>query len=64
MLLSYVECGGEENGKSGVGVDNGDKRRILQGYPIWEINGRLYPGEKNIQELERIVEAQKAQLKI
>ncbi len=43
---------------------NGDKKCILQGYPTWEINDRLYPGEKTIQQLEDIVAAQKAQLKI
>ncbi len=49
-----------------MNVDNGDgdKKHILRGYPTWEINDRLYPGEKTIQQLEDIVAAQKAQLQI
>jgi hypothetical protein len=26
----------------------------VPGYPTWEINGELYPGEKSIEELEEI----------
>lgn len=26
----------------------------MPGYPTWEINGALYPGEKSIEQLEEI----------
>jgi uncharacterized membrane protein len=31
------------------------KSRKVPGYPTWEINGKLYPGEKELEELEAIV---------
>ncbi|KAG5181373.1 hypothetical protein JKP88DRAFT_346718 [Tribonema minus] len=30
------------------------RAKDVPGYPTWEINGELYPGEKSLEELERI----------
>lgn len=32
------------------------KERGLPGYPTWEINGKLYPGDQELDELEEIVQ--------
>lgn len=32
------------------------RRRRLQGYPTWEINGALYPGEADLAGLQAILD--------
>lgn len=51
-MLDYIECD-----KYGVNTQNGlcIKKRI-PGYPTWEIDGELFPGEIDIQDLERLAE--------
>lgn len=51
-MLEYIECD-----KYGINTQNGlcIKKRI-PGYPTWEIDGELFPGEIEIQELERLAE--------
>jgi uncharacterized membrane protein len=49
--IPYIEC-------SRDGLDSQSdlcKSRNVPGYPTWEINGKLYPGEKDLEELEAIV---------
>lgn len=31
------------------------KSKKIPGYPTWEINGKLYPGEKSVEELETLL---------
>jgi uncharacterized membrane protein len=38
------------------------KERKVPGYPTWEINGELYPGEQSIEELQEVVDKVKASL--
>ena len=54
--IPYVECSKE-------GVDAQVtlcKDKKVPGYPTWEINGKLYPGEQALEELQDIVAAAKA----
>lgn len=49
--VKYVEC-------SNRGVDNQVdlcKAANVPGFPTWEIDGKLYPGEQTLEELEEIV---------
>jgi uncharacterized membrane protein len=50
--IPYIECS-----QDGVNSQNAMcKARKLPGYPTWEINGKLYPGDQEIDELEEIVQ--------
>jgi uncharacterized membrane protein len=49
--IPYIECDTD-------GLDNQRalcKIKKIPGYPTWEINNQLYPGEQSIEELEEIV---------
>lgn len=49
--FEYIECDRD-------GVDSKYKlckSRDIAGYPTWEINGELYPGEKDFGEFERLL---------
>lgn len=47
----YIECDREGvNSQYQVCRNNN-----IQGYPTWEVNGVLYPGEKDLGELERLL---------
>jgi uncharacterized membrane protein len=49
--ISYVECSTE-------GLSSQTplcKERNVPGYPTWEIDGKLYPGERELDELEDIL---------
>jgi uncharacterized membrane protein len=49
--LTYLECS-----KDGVNSQSKVcKAREVPGYPTWEINGKLYPGEQELDELEDLV---------
>lgn len=50
--IDYVEC-------DRYGVKSEYKlcrQKRIPGYPTWEIEGQLYPGEIEIDELEKIVD--------
>jgi uncharacterized membrane protein len=50
--IPYIECSAD-----GVNSQNAMcKERKLPGYPTWEINGKLYPGDQELDELEEIVQ--------
>ena len=49
--ITYLECD-KEGTDSKYSVC---RARDIPGYPTWEIGGRLYPGEKTIGEIEKIV---------
>jgi hypothetical protein len=49
--IPYIECSRE--GKNSQA--NLCKARKIPGYPTWEINNQLFPGERSIEELEDIV---------
>mmetsp|Transcript_12352 Transcript_12352/g.23149 ORF Transcript_12352/g.23149 Transcript_12352/m.23149 type:complete len:408 (+) Transcript_12352:76-1299(+) len=52
MNIQYVECSKEGiNSKSSL-----CKEKNIPGYPTWEINGILYPGDMYLDELEDIIE--------
>jgi glutaredoxin len=45
--VPYVECDPSgQNAQPQLCASKG-----LQGYPTWEINGKLYPGQRSLQEL-------------
>jgi uncharacterized membrane protein len=49
--ISYIECSAE-------GMNSQTplcKERNVPGYPTWEIDGKLYPGERELEELEDIL---------
>lgn len=49
--ITYIECSKDgKNSESGL-----CRKRDVPGYPTWQINGKLYPGEQAIEELEEIV---------
>ena len=49
--IPYIECS-----RDGVNAQvDLCKSRKVPGYPTWEINGKLYPGEQALDELEEIV---------
>jgi hypothetical protein len=53
--IPYIECS-----KDGIDEQNGlCKEKNVPGYPTWEINGKLYPGEQALEELEEIVQKAK-----
>lgn len=50
-LIKYIECDNE-----GFQSQNRMcKAKKVPGYPTWEIKGRLFPGEKSLTEIERIL---------
>ena len=50
--IPYVECS-----KDGVNSQNKLCRaQQIPGYPTWEIQGTLYPGEQSLEELEELVQ--------
>lgn len=50
-LVNYVECA-----KDGVNSEFLFCRQMnIPGYPTWEIDGQLYPGEKTVEELEKLL---------
>jgi uncharacterized membrane protein/glutaredoxin len=50
-LIEYVECSRDGiNSRTKV-----CKAKEIPGYPTWEINGKLYPGEQNLDELEDLI---------
>mmetsp|Transcript_2840 Transcript_2840/g.6338 ORF Transcript_2840/g.6338 Transcript_2840/m.6338 type:complete len:338 (+) Transcript_2840:54-1067(+) len=49
--VEYIECAKDgEGSKTGLCKD-----RKVPGYPTWEINGELHPGEMSLDELEEMV---------
>ncbi len=49
--IPYIECSREgKNSQAAL-----CKSRKIPGYPTWEINNQLFPGERSIEELEDIV---------
>lgn len=50
--IEYIEC--DKHGVNSKFKLCRDKR--IPGYPTWEINGDLYPGEIDLPELERLVD--------
>ena len=49
--FEYIECDKEgENSQNSL-----CKSKKVPGYPTWEINGELYPGEKEIDELDKLL---------
>lgn len=50
--IEYIEC--DKHGANSKFQMCRDKR--IPGYPTWEIDGELYPGEIDIPELERLVD--------
>ena len=49
--FEYIECDKD-------GVDNQFplcRSKKIKGYPTWELNGELYPGEKDLGELEKLL---------
>ncbi|KAL7571505.1 hypothetical protein ACA910_020925 [Epithemia clementina (nom. ined.)] len=51
LEIPYIECS-REGFQSQSSLC---KQRDVPGYPTWEINGNLYPGEKELDELEDII---------
>lgn len=54
--IPYIECDKE-------GYHNNRemcRERDVPGYPTWEINGELFPGERSLDELQEIVDDVKA----
>ncbi|GAX29115.1 hypothetical protein FisN_7Hh288 [Fistulifera solaris] len=50
-MIPYIECS-----RDGMNAQTKlCKEKDVPGYPTWEINGKLYPGEKTLDELEEIV---------
>jgi uncharacterized membrane protein len=53
--IPYVECS-----KEGMNAQASlCKEKNIPGYPTWEISGKLYPGEKALDEIQEIVVALK-----
>lgn len=50
-LVEYVECS-----KDGINSQNKVcKAKEIPGYPTWEIQGKQYPGEQSLDELEDLI---------
>jgi hypothetical protein len=50
--IPYIECD-----KEGASSQNDlCKLKKVPGYPTWELNGVLFPGEKSLDEIEALVE--------
>ena len=50
-MFEYVECA-KDGSKSQYAFC---KEQKIPGFPTWQINGELYPGEKDLSELERLL---------
>lgn len=51
VKIQYVECSPDGlNSASGICRD-----KRIEGYPTWEVNGKLYPGDQELEELATIV---------
>jgi hypothetical protein len=50
-LVEYVECA-KDGSQSQFRFC---REKDVPGYPTWEIDGKLYPGEKSVEELERLL---------
>lgn len=50
--IAYLECAPDGLNSQSKAC----KARKVPGYPTWEINGGLYPGEKSVEQLEAIVD--------
>lgn len=50
-LLNYVECADDGQNQNRAACQD----RGIAGYPTWDIDGKLYPGERSIAELEELV---------
>jgi hypothetical protein len=49
--IQYIECSREGmNSQTSL-----CKEMDVPGYPTWEIDGKLYPGERDLEELEEIL---------
>ena len=49
--ITYVECS-----KDGYNSQTKlCKEKEVPGYPTWEINGKLYPGQQELDELEELI---------
>lgn len=60
MNVQYVECSKE-------GLDSKSnlcKEKNIPGYPTWEINGNLYPGDMYLDELEEIIQKELKKVQI
>ena len=51
-IFPYIEC--DKNGANSQNALCREKK--LKGYPTWELQGKLFPGEKSLDELEKIVD--------
>jgi uncharacterized membrane protein/glutaredoxin len=50
-LVPYIECDAEgENSRRALCQEAG-----VRGYPTWELDGKLFPGERSIDELEALL---------
>jgi hypothetical protein len=49
--IPYVECSREGKNEQAALC----KEKKIPGYPTWEISGKLYPGEKDLDEIREIV---------
>jgi uncharacterized membrane protein len=49
--VEYIECAKEGAGSQAALC----KERAIPGYPTWEIDGVYHPGEKSLDELEKLV---------
>jgi len=57
-IIPYIECSKDgKNSQSAL-----CKEKELPGYPTWEINGQLYPGEQSLEELQEIVATERKTL--
>ena len=52
-LFEYVECA-KDGVDSKYSVCKDEK---IPGFPTWQINGQLFPGEKDLSELEKLLDA-------
>ena len=54
--IKYIECSKDgRNSQTKL-----CKEKNVPGYPTWEINGQLYPGEQALDELEELVQTEMA----
>jgi hypothetical protein len=52
QFIPYIECD-----KEGFNSQYPTcKSKKVPGYPTWEISGKLYPGEKSVEELEKLLD--------
>ena len=52
--IPYYECAKDgENSKTSM-----CKEMKVPGYPTWEVNGKFYPGEMSLDELEAMADEQ------